>query len=80
MIFWLQSIELLKGVHWIRNFFFVPTKMMPRKLSKDYNLRRNSIFGQSIAAANNLVVRVTSKNEITKKPLAKPGVCLTNMV
>ena len=80
MKFLLQSIELLKGVHWIRNFFFVPTEMMPRKLSKDYNLRRHSIIGQSIAAANDLVVRVTSKNEITEKPLAKPGVCLKNMV
>ena len=80
MKFWLQSTELLKGVHWIRNFFFVPTQMMPRKLSKDYNLRCHSIVGKSIAAANDLVVRVTSKNEITKKPFTTPGVGLKNMV
>ena len=47
---------------------------MPRKLAKDYSLRRRSIIGQSIAAANDLVLAVSSKNEISKKvPEKKTG-------
>ena len=73
-------IELFTGVHWVRNFFFVPTKTMPRKLSKDYSLRRHSIIGKSIAAANDLVLGVGSKNEVSKKEPEKNNIGLKTMV
>ena len=72
--------ELFTGVHWVRNFFFVPTKTMPRKLSKDYSLRRRSIIGHSITAANDLVLGVSSKNENSKKVPEKTKTGLKTMV
>ena len=53
---------------------------MPRKLAKDYSLRRRSIIGQSIAAANDLVLAVSSKNEISKKVPEKTEIGLKTMV
>ena len=36
---------LNKFVHWIRNFFFLPMRAMPRELGKKYDMRRESYVG-----------------------------------
>ena len=36
---------LNKIVHWVRNFFFLPMKAMPRELDEKYDMRRESYVG-----------------------------------
>ena len=58
-----------KFVHWIRNFFFLPLRAMPRELSENYDMRRESYVGSLRGNYSKATSTEAHPNEGSKRTL-----------